>query len=127
MYEAMRAANAPQGAEWSPYAEVKKAGVKGNYTPLKQYKEVVFVGKEDSKLKQIIEAQRVVLSSKISVPNQSIYIIDGTEVLDASVRKGMERNIKQGADVWIWNPTPQTLQMYNELLPLPLELEKREI
>ena len=127
MYEAMRAANAPSGVEWSPYKDVKMTRIKSAYTPLKQYKDVLFIGKEESKLKQILEAQRVVLSSKITAPHQAIYIIDGTEVLVASVKKEIEKNIQRGADVWIWNPTPQTVSVYNELLPLNIELAERAI
>lgn len=127
MYEAMRAANAPGGPEWSPYMELKEQEKHIIKTPLKQYKEVVFIGKEDSPLKQILDAQSVEFTSKTTNTDHLLYLIDGTEVPNQIQKSSIEKNINRGADIWIWGITPETTKEYNKILPLPITLEKRAI
>lgn len=128
LYEAMRAANAPDGPAWSPYMDVKKKTFTAtDAKPLKVYKEVIFVGKNDSGLKQILDAQNVEFSSKATTPQGLLYIIDGTDVIDEASKKTILLNLLKGADIWIWGIEPQTVAEYNKLLPLPVVVEKREI
>lgn len=128
MFDAMRAAYAPGKPVWSPYKEIKavKAPV-AVAQPMRQYKEVVFIGADNSKAKKVMAAQNVIFSSKMHDPRQSIYIIDGSYTPSAAQEKDMMKNISKGTDVWIWNIQPQTVGEYNKLLPLPIKLEKREI
>ncbi len=128
MYEAMRAANAPGKPAWSPYKDIKKEQAAVSVPqPVKQYKEVVFIGNADSKAKQIMDAQNVVFSSKITAPGQLLYIVDGSYIPNDVQKKSILQNISKGADLWIWDIQPQTVDEYNNLLPLPVALEKREI
>lgn len=128
MYDALRAANAPGGPAWTPYMNItKEQPVTTDITPLKTYKEVIFIGKEDSSLKKIMDAQGIQFSSKVTNPQEMIYIVDGTTTPDDSQQKTILKNISKGADIWIWGVIPQTLNEYNKLLPLPVVLEKREI
>ena len=126
MYEAMRAANAPGGPARSPYMDMKKEEKDASDPePLKIYKEVVFIGKTDSKLKQTLDAQGVKFTVKITDPNRLLYIIDGSIYPDDRSRKALLQHMAKGADVWIWGLTSQTVNDYNRLLPLPVILEKR--
>lgn len=84
-----------------------------------KYKEVIFIGEDDSKLKGILDAQGVKFAVKITAPARMLYIVGGTYTLSAAEKKSMLANIAKGADVWIWGLTPQTLNVYNEILPLP--------
>ena len=130
MYDAMRSANSPDGAPaWSPYMDSSNALQPDNYAeaPLKQYKDIVFIGEPNSKLKQILDVQRVKFATKVTAPQQLLYIVDGATLPTEAQKKALLQNITKGADVWIWGVIPQTLSAYNELLPLPVNLEKREI
>lgn len=124
MYDAMRAANAPEHPAWSAYAEIDKMQYEAPAaTPVETYKEVVFIGKENSKLKNIMDAQGVKFTAKTTLPAQMIYIIDGTYALSVMEKKSILANISKGADVWIWGLTPETVNVYNEILPLPVALD----
>ena len=58
MYDAMRAANAPGHPGWSAYADIDKKQYEApTATPAEKYKEVIFIGGDDSKLKGILDAQ----------------------------------------------------------------------
>ena len=128
MYEAMRAANAPEQPAWSPYMDIeKKSNVDVPTVPLKTYKEVVFIGSEDSFLKQIMDVQGVKFAVKITDPQQLLYIIDGSHVPTDADEKKLLQNAAKGADIWIWGLVPQTINAYNKILPLPVALEKRNI
>lgn len=124
MYDAMRAANAPDAPAWSAYAEVDKKQYEATEATLAPpYKEVVFVGDEKSKLKNTLDAQGVIWATKVTSPAQSLYIMDGTYALSAAEKKNIETAIARGADVWIWAPTPATIKEYNKILPLPAALD----
>lgn len=127
MYKAMRAANAPGAPEWSPYKDVPKAKVMPQREPLKNYSDVVFVGEQDSRVKQIMDAQGVEFTDKVKTPSQLLYIVDGSSVLSHKDKSSILPNIAKGADIWIWGITPQTLNAYNEILPLEVKLEDRKI
>lgn len=126
MYGALRAANAPEKPAWSPYAVIDKEKYKnhGITATGKNYKEVVFIGSQDSKLKQLMDAQGVIFAKKATLPSSLLYLVDGSRTLDASIRKEMQKQIVKGADVWIWGLTPETVASYNEILPFPVALDK---
>jgi len=125
MYAALRAANAPGQPAWSPYAIIDKEQYNAPKPPAaaKNYKEVVFVGSSESKVKQLMDAQGVLFASKITTPSSLLYIIDGSHTLDAATQNEMQKQIAKGADVWIWGLTPETLGKYNEILPLTVSLD----
>lgn len=70
-----------------------------------------------------MDAQGVKFSTKITAPAQMIYIVDGTYDLPAAEKKSMLVNLAKGADVWIWGLTPETVNVYNEILPLSVTLD----
>ena len=125
MYSALRAANAPGKPAWSPYAVIDKQQYdhRKATTPPKKYKEVIFIGSQNSKLKQLIDAQGVIFSKKANTPSLLLYIVDGSQKLDASTKDEIQKQIAKGADVWIWGLTPETVAAYNEILPLPVSLD----
>ncbi len=124
LYEAMRAANAPGQAAWSPYADVNKVQYNApEAISASLYKEVVFVGEENSKLKQILDGQGVQFAVEVTEPARVLYIIDGSRLLSAAEKKTLLQHIARGADVWIWGLVPETVQGYNEILPQPVALD----
>lgn len=128
MYDAMRAAYAPGGPAWSTWMEITDKGKKeATGTPLKRYTNVVFIGEKDSRVKNILDKQGVIFSSKTNAPSSTLYIIDGTHALNGENEKLLRRDIEKGADIWIWGITPQTLPSLQHILPLPLEVEPRVI
>ena len=104
MYSALRAANAPGQPAWSPYAVIDKQQYdhRKTTTPSKKYKEVIFIGSQNSKLKQLMDAQGVIFAKKANTPSLLLYIVDGSQKLDASTKDEMQKQIAKGADVWIW-------------------------
>lgn len=70
-----------------------------------------------------MDAQGVKFSTKITAPAQMIYIVDGTYDLPVAEKKSMLVNLAKGADVWIWGLTPETVNVYNEILPLSVTLD----
>ncbi len=126
MFDAMRAANAPGGPAWYEFMEVDKKQYEAPeaLAPAKTYKEVVFVGNENGRVKQVMDAQGVKFSEKVTAPAQLLYIVDGSAALGADDLKAMEKQIAKGADVWVWGLTPATVESYNALLPLPVALDE---
>ncbi|MDR0938847.1 MAG: glycoside hydrolase family 2 [Mediterranea sp.] len=123
MYDAMRAANATPSA-WSAYAAVDRKRYEApEPVPAESYAQVVFVGKDDSRLKRVMDTQGVMFAPKADSYARLLYIVDGTYALSAAEKKSMAARVARGADVWIWCPTPQTLDACNEILPLPLALD----
>lgn len=94
MYSALRAANAPGAPAWSPYAIIDKEQYKAHKTtnPDKNYKEVVFIGNPESKVKHLLNAQGVAFASKITTPSSLLYIIDGSQVLDDTTQRKYRNN-----------------------------------
>jgi beta-galactosidase len=126
MFDAMRAANATGQPGASPYAnKPDNAAPEAVNIPTKVYKEVIFVGQKDSKLKQGMDAQGVQFVTQIKSPRQLLYLVDGAYLLTDTEKKSILKNSAQGADVWIWGISPQTVDAYNQILPLPLRMEKR--
>lgn len=125
MYDAMRAANAPGAPAWSPYAVIDKKQYEAPeaISPEKLYKEVVFVGEADSRLKGILDAQGVEFTAKVKTPFDALYIVDGTRVLTDSEQKTIQASVAKGADIWIWGLVPNTVESYNKLLPLSVNLD----
>lgn len=125
MFGAMRTANAPGGPAWSAYATVDKSQYEAPkaLAPAKNYKEVVFIGNTDSRLKQLMDAQGVKFAVKVTAPTQLLYIIDGNQPMDAATKKEVQKQINKGADVWIWGLVPETVAGYNDILPYPVALD----
>lgn len=125
MYAAMRAANAPGGAVWCEYANIDKKRYEAPQalSPIKNYKDVIFVGNEDSPLKTILDAQGVQFTHQGKTPSKMLYIVDGSEVPDDKTLEKINKQLSLGADVWIWGICPKTVNTYNKLLPYPITLD----
>lgn len=127
VYDALRAANAPGKAAWSPYKDVVKTKViDTTYQAEKSYAEVVFVGGEGA-VRQVLDAQGVEFVNEIRHADNALFIIDGSQALQEDERAYIKQQIAKGADVWIWGITPQTLPGLQPLLPLELVVKNRVI
>ena len=126
MYSALRAANAPGEPTWSPYAVIDKTQYEAikSESMIENYKEVVFIGNPTGKIKQLLDAQGVVFTSKITTPVSLLYIIDASQALSANTRKEIQKHLLKGADIWLWGLVPETINEYNEILPLPVALDR---
>ncbi len=126
MYAAMRAANAPAGPAWSPYADVDKKRYEAHEAvpAAEKYAEVVFVGAADSRVKQIMDAQGVKFVGRMTNPAQALFIVDGGCVPGEAEKKELRKQLAKGADLWIWGLVPETVAAYNELLPAAVDLDE---
>ena len=110
LYEAMRAANAPEGAAWCHWSEepVVRQACQPAHAP---YESVICVGAPDSRLRQILKAQGVMLAEKPR--GRTLYIVDAAAGAVPPV---------DGHDCWYWGITPETTEIYGLCLTLtPLE------
>lgn len=102
LFDAMRAANAPDGPAWSPWENVIKT--EGAVTAaVDEYERVVFVGRPDSDLKKTLDAQGVIFSENLTKksakrPVRTMMIVDASEPQDFTP--------EAGADVWLFGLTP---------------------
>lgn len=126
MYAAMRAANAPEGPEWSPYAEIDKSRYEApEAAPAAEpYDAVLYVGAPESRLKQVMDAQGVRFASKAPAGGRTLYVVDGSREPDDRQMATLRAAAAQGADLWIWGLEPATAARFNELLPWPVELDR---
>ncbi len=126
MYAAMRAANAPAGPAWSPWAEVDKKRYEAPEAvpAAEKYAEVVFVGAADSRVKQVMDAQGVKFVGRMTNPAQALFIVDGSCAPSEAEKKELRKQLAKGADLWIWGLVPETVVAYNELLPAAVALDK---
>lgn len=127
MYDAMRAANAPNTPAYSPWETVNKIKYESNDSIKKKYKEIIFIGKKNSELFNIFENHGVKFAQKVTSPLEALFIIDGSSSLKAEDEKTLLANISKGANVLIWGVNPQSSDSYKKLLPLELKLEERPI
>jgi beta-galactosidase len=123
MFDAIRAANAPGSPAWSKWSEIIQPEKEKKVAPEKRYEQILFIGKDNSKLKNTIEKQGVIKTEKIRPNLSTLFIMDGSEPLNAENEKLLKQYLAKNADVWIWGITPQTLSGYASLLPLTLRLE----
>lgn len=120
MFDAMRAANAPEGPAWCPWSEMP--GQAGHDVVAGQavtpdligglsYDSVILLAAPESRLRHIMEAQGVVLATKPK--GRTIYIVDASE-------KQMLPKTAEKYDVWYWGLCPETLDFYG----LEINLER---
>ena len=107
LFDAMRAANAPDGPAWSPWENVIK--IEGTETsPADEYERVLFVGRPDSDLRKTLDAQGVRFSESTAKksakkPVRTIVIVDASEAQNFTP--------ENGADVWLCGLTPDFGQL----------------
>lgn len=121
MFDAMRAANAPGGPAWSPWAEIDKAQyLAPEALPAAPYAEVIFIGNEGSAFRSVLANQGVRLTDKVRKPAEAIALVDGSQTLSAEDSSRLQEYVSKGMDVWIWGITPATVRSFNEILPYEL-------
>ncbi len=127
MYDALRAANAPEKPAWSPYQDLVKASASDTaYRAEQRYTDVVFVG-ENGTARQVLDAQGVQFVNKVKRPDKALFIVDGGANLAPDNEKYILQQVGKGADVWIWGVTPQTVSSFRQLLPLAVTVKNRAI
>ena len=117
LYDAMRAANAPEGAAYSPWADISESPKPTATTAAEPYRTVLYVGPDDSRLKRILETQGVLLSP---VPTGKRALRDAGRIL-VIVDASAPRNLPAlEADYWFWGVNPESAGMVDGLTVTPL-------
>lgn len=119
MYEAMRAANAPDGAQWCRWAELPQTAGPVETPCVIPYDKVYYIGRDDSAMGQLLSRAGVVLSKydeKIfrRSSDRAVFLVDGSEP--------QQMPYTGSADVVLWGLTPESAPAFASLLPEPIEL-----
>lgn len=123
MFDAMRAANAPDGPAWSPWAEIDKDSYNApEPVSAEMFADVLYFGKEESALKRMMDRQGVLFSARTRQPSNSVAIVDASSELDDDAADLLSANVAKGMNIWLWGITPQTVGFYTQFLPLPLKV-----
>ena len=102
LYDAMRAANAPEGSAWCRWEEQETHKVKlVDKAAPEPYQSVVCWGAPDARVRRILLSQGVVLSDKPK--GRTLYIVDAASGALPPA---------DGSDVWYWGVTPETAVAY---------------
>ena len=126
MFDAIKAANAPEGPAWSCWATMPQKPAATLSTAEKQYRTTGFTGAVDSPVKKLFEAHGIVFSEKIQFSGNTLIIMDGAYTPDAKEIMQLQDWMSKGADLWLWCPVPANLEMYGKLLTAgSLELDAR--
>ena len=132
MFDAIKAANAGDKPAWSKWSQMPTekdkliaSGVRET-NKANNYEEVMLFGAQEAALKQLLLNHGLVFTNKFKNPKKSIMIIDGSYTPNSKETAAIKENITKGVDVWIWAPTPTTLEAYKTFLPDALTLEPRK-
>ncbi len=125
MFEAIQAANAPGGPAPSKWAEKPAADKKDTVAPRATYSSVVFIGTDDARLKARLSARGVDFSEKITMPKNSLVLVDGTYSITGKDAANLTSVLTKGGDVLIWGITPQTEKAFNSILPNDVKVTER--
>lgn len=125
LFAALRSANAPDGPSWSEWAQTDKSKYEAPAAvpAAEQYDDVVYIGSEGSRVKSALDDQGVAWSKEIKNPGNTLVIVNGSEPLSGSDIQKIKKASEKGADVWVWGPTPETLESVSGILPAGLTLE----
>ena len=122
MFDAIRAANAPSGAAWSPWAEAKADAATEAAPAARRFAEVFFSGAAGGKLRAAFEAQGVEFVETVTKPAEALLVVDGSKAPGADEIGKLAELSKGGAEIWIWGLVPETLEAYRPLIGEGLEL-----
>ncbi len=98
MFDALRAANVPEGPAWTEWADKKPKTMERAAPEADVYESVIFIGNPEGKTARIFRAQGVEFTTKAK--GKTLYIIDATSK--------QELPDTRGADKWFWGLTPET-------------------
>lgn len=122
LFDALRAANAPDSASFSNWGIVEKCRRQIAPTAEIPYSEVVYLGSDSNQAKQTLDAQGVVWSKRLKHPHSGLVITDGSQLLSDSDKKTVTKALAKGADLWIWGLTPEGLKSLEDILPGKINL-----
>jgi beta-galactosidase len=125
MFDAIKAANAGDKPAWSIWSVMPVKMPTAKVLPESVYKELFFVGKDESPLKKTFQMHGVTFVPALKKAAESLIIIDGKYTPDSKEIAAIKGFISKGADVWIWSPSPETLDSYRTFLPAAFSLEPR--
>ncbi len=126
MFDAIKAANAPEGPAWSRWATMPdKPGIEPPAEMGKKYHTILFTGVSDSQVRKIFESHGVVFAGKMQISGNTLVVVDGSYIPEEKDIAQLQDLMNKGADIWLWCPIPATLETYSKLLPGKLELDAR--
>lgn len=122
LFEAMRAANAPEGPAPCPWADAPVQHV-GEASPAETYDYVYYVGRPDSAMKDLLDRAGVIFSKYDEKKfrkshGRALFLVDASEA-NALPYTG-------SADVMLWGIVPESAPTYESVLPASLELAALE-
>jgi len=122
MYDAIRAANAPEGPAWSKWSIRPEKAAAEEARPEREYAEVVCFGPEDGKMKGVLEAQGVTFASKAEKPESALVFVDASKPLKAEASAEVAALVAKGADAWVWGVTPESAESVKPIVGDGLEV-----
>ncbi|GHT18358.1 beta-galactosidase [Bacteroidia bacterium] len=128
MFDAIKAANAGDTPAWSKWATMPDKQVKDEGYKVKDgknYSTVFFIGEKNSSVKQIFENQGVVFTTPTKLVSNALLILDGIYRATAKELDLIKEYSSKGVDIWIWAPTPASIESYKSFLPNELILKPR--
>jgi len=123
MFDAIRAANAPDTPAWSPWSVMPETSPAPTDEVATTYSAVLFIGKDE--VKKAFENQRVVFTAKLKQTTKALLIIDGKYSPSAQEITEIKTSLSKGVDIWLWSPTAENIDVYNSILPANVGLVKR--
>lgn len=122
MYDAVRAAFAPEGPAWSKWSIRPEQPAADAPRAESEYAEVVCVG--DGKLRGVLDAQGVVFAEKVNEPAKALVFVDASSPLKAEQAAEVAELVKKGADAWVWGVTDASAESVKPIVGEGLEVAK---
>ena len=122
MYDAVRAAFAPEGPAWSKWSIRPEQPAADAPRAESEYAEVVCVG--DGKLRGVLDAQGVVFAEKVTEPAKALVFVDASSPLKAEQAAEVAELVKKGADAWVWGVTDASAESVKPVVGEGLEVAK---
>ena len=122
MYDAVRAAFAPEGPAWSKWSIRPEQPAADAPRAEREYAEVVCVG--GGKLRGVLDAQGVVFAEKVNEPAKALVFVDASSPLKAEQTAEVAELVKKGADAWVWGVTDASAESVKPIVGEGLEVAK---
>ena len=122
MYDAVRAAFAPEGPAWSKWSIRPEQPAADAPRAESEYAEVICVG--DGKLRGVLDAQGVVFAEKVNEPAKALVFVDASSPLKSEQAAEVAELVKKGADAWVWGVTDASAESVKLIVGEGLEVAK---
>ena len=122
MYDAVRAAFAPEGPAWSKWSIRPGQPAADAPRAERAYAEVVCVG--GGKLRGVLDAQGVEFAEKVTDPAKALVFVDASSPLRAEQTAEVAELVKKGADAWVWGVTDASAASVKPIVGEGLEVAK---